>query len=176
MAVIGADNDELICAVANPLLSSVIIDDFQRGYQAARVLDQMMTGHAGPVEPVWIEPAGVVSRALTDILAIKDQMVASALRFIRDHACEGINVMDVVNHVPLSRSMLERCFRSCINRSIKDEILRIRLNRAIEMLSLTDIEPKKIAAQVGFRTQSYMESVFRVRLGRTPGSYRSRKC
>lgn len=172
VAVIGADNDELICAVANPPLSSVIINDFQRGYQAALLLDKLMNGQPAPGEPVWVEPAGVVSRASTDILAIADQMVADALRFIRNHACDGISVVDVVDQVPLSRSMLERRFRTCAGRSINDEIIRVRLNRAIEMLGGTDLELKTIAPRAGFKDASYMGAVFRARLGRSPGSYR----
>ena len=172
VAVIGADNDELICAVANPPLSSVIINDPQRGYAAAALLDKLMQGKPPPREPVWVEPAGVVGRASTEILAIADQDVALALQFIRKHASDRIRVTDVVERVPLSRSMLERRFRKAAGRTINEEIVRVRLNRAIELLCATPLELKLIARRAGFRSASYMGVVFRTKVGRTPSSYR----
>lgn len=172
IAVVGADNDEPICRIAWPALSSVVINDKQRGYRAAAVLDAMMSGKAAPKQPIYIEPAGVVRRASTDILAIEDDMVARALGFIRDHACDGINVPDVVRQVPLSRSVLERRFRKLLGRTVNEEVVRLRLNKAIELLSSTPLELKAIADRCGFRSQSYMTAVFRAKLGVTPGSYR----
>ena len=137
VAVIGADNDEPICQISFPPLSSVIINDDQRGYQAAAVLDRLMRGEPPPAEPIYIEPAGVVGRASTDILAIDDDAVVRALRFVRDHACDGIGVDDVVRQVPLSRSVLERKFRKAVRRSINNEIVRVRLNRAVQLLCET---------------------------------------
>lgn len=172
IAVIGADNDEPICRVCSPPLSSVIINDHQRGYQAAAVLDRLMSGKPAPSEPIYIEPAGVCCRASTDIMAIDDAAVVTALRFIRNNACEGINVRDVVRHVPVSRSVLERRFRKLVGRSINEEIIRLRLNRAIELLTNTSLELKAIAQKAGFGSQAYMTAVFRQRLDCTPGSYR----
>lgn len=173
VAVIGADNDELICNICLPPLSSVVINDAQRGYQAAAVLDQLMRGQPPPGEPVYVEPSGVVSRASTDILAIEDETLAAALRFVRDHACEAIGVDDVVQAVPMSRSVLERRFRKVVGRTVNDEIVRVRLNRAVELLSATQLELKAIALKAGFGSPSYMGAVFREKLGRTPGSYRA---
>jgi LacI family transcriptional regulator len=172
IAVVGADNDEPICRVSWPALSSVIINDEQRGYQAAAMLDAMMRGERPPAEPIYIEPGGVACRASTDILAIDDHLIAQALKFIRDHACEGIDVADVVRHVPLSRSVLERRFRNLLGKTLNEEIVRLRLNRAIELLSSTPLELKVIADRCGFGSQSYMTAVFRAKLGVTPGSYR----
>lgn len=173
VAVIGADNDELICEVANPPLSSVIINDAQRGYEAASLLDKLMAGQAAPERPVYVEPAGVVARASTDTLAIADKDVVAAMQFIRNHACDGIGVADVVEQVPLSRRLLERRFRRYLGRSIYDEIVRFRLNRAVELLCTTELELKAIAPRAGFKSASYMGAVFRARLGHSPGSYRN---
>jgi LacI family transcriptional regulator len=172
VAVVGADNDELICAVANPPLSSVIINDPQRGYEAAALLDKLMSGVRLTTNTVYVEPAGVVRRASTDILAIADEAVVTALRYIRDHACEGIDVNEVVDRVPMSRSMLERRFRKFVGRSLNNEIVRVRLNRAVELLCATELEIKDIAHRAGFNSASYMGAVFAEKLGRTPGSYR----
>jgi LacI family transcriptional regulator len=172
VAVIGADNDEPICQVSFPPLSSVIINDDQRGYQAAALLDRLIHGEPPPSEPIYIEPAGVVGRASTDILAVEDESIVRAVRFVRDHACDGISVEDVVRQVPLSRSVLERKFRKAVRRSINNEIVRVRLNRAVQLLCETGLELKVIAQKAGFLSTSYMSAVFRDKLGRTPGSYR----
>ena len=95
-----------------------------------------------------------------------------ALRFLRERACEGVSVNDVVGKVHVSRSVLERRFRKAVGRSINDEMVRIRLNRAVELLSGTALELKAVAHKAGFGTQAYMNAVFRAKLGKTPGSFR----
>lgn len=172
IAVVGADNDEPICRIASPPLSSVIINDHQRGYEAAALLDRMMSGEPPPTEPTYVEPAGVATRASTDIMAIEDQAIVDALRFLRENCCERINVDDVVKEVPLSRSVLERRFRRIVGRSINSEIVRLRINRAVELLTETALELKVVAQRAGFGTQSYMNAVFQTKLGKTPGSFR----
>ncbi len=172
VAVLGADNDEPICMLSYPPLSSVVINDHQRGYEAAALLDRMMDGEPSPKQTVLIEPAGVVSRASTDIMATDDEAVVAAMRFLRERATEQINVDDVVARVPVCRSMLERRFRRIVGRSINEEIIRLRLDCAITLLTQTELELKAIAVRAGFRSQSYMSTVFRSNLGRTPGSYR----
>ena len=172
VAVVGADNDEPICRISLPPLSSVIINDHQRGYEAAALLDRMMSGEPPPREPLYVEPVGVHTRASTDIMAIDDAAIVKALRFLRDNACDRINVDDVVREVPLSRSVLERRFRKIVGRSINAEIVRLRINRAIELLTETELELKVVARRAGFGTQSYMNAVFKERLGKTPGSFR----
>ncbi|HEY1686743.1 MAG TPA: DNA-binding transcriptional regulator [Tepidisphaeraceae bacterium] len=172
VGIVGADDDEPICRIAVPPLSSVIINDEQRGYEAAALLDRMMAGQAPPEGPVYIEPGGVRTRGSTDVIA-DDLAVVKALRYLKDNACEHISVDDVVRQVPLSRSVLERRFRKFVGRSINNEMVRLRLNRAMELLSETNLELKVIAQQAGFGTQSYMNAVFKDKLGRTPGSFRA---
>ena len=172
VAVVGADDDDPICRIAMPPLSSVIINDHQRGYEAAAVLDRMMAGEPAPSTPVYIEPAGVHARASTDILAIEDEVVARALRLLRQRACDGLSVDDLVRNVHVSRSVLERRFRKAMGRSINEEIGRVRLNRAVELLTDTTLTLKVVADRAGFGTQIYMNAVFKAKLGRTPGSYR----
>jgi LacI family transcriptional regulator len=172
VALIGADNDEPICRISYPPLSSVIINDHQRGYEAAALLARMMNGEPAPADPVYIEPSGVATRASSDIMAIDDAAVVTALRFLRERACERINVAAVVDEVPLSRSVLERRFRKIVGRSINSEIVRLRINKAIELLTDTALELKVIAQRAGFGTQSYMNAVFQQKVGKTPGSFR----
>jgi LacI family transcriptional regulator len=172
VAVVGADNDEPICRITSPPLSSVIINDHQRGYEAAALLDRMMSGEPPPKQPIYVEPSGVCTRASTDVMAISDPALVQALRFLREHCCDRLNVDDIVREVPLSRSVLERRFRKVVGRSINSEIVRLRINRAIELITETSLELKVIAQKAGFGTQSYMNAVFQEKLGKTPGSYR----
>jgi LacI family transcriptional regulator len=172
VAVVGADDDEPICRIASPPLSSVIINDHQRGYEAAALLDRMMNGAPPPRDPIFVEPAGVRTRGSTDIMAIDDQAIVKALRLLRDNACSRISVDDVVKQVPLSRSVLERRFRKIVGRSVNDEIVRLRINRAIELLTETELALKVVAQRAGFGTQSYMNAVFQTKVGKTPGSFR----
>jgi len=172
LAVVGVDDDEATCEVCDPPLSSVVIDSVQQGYKAAALLHSLMRGEPAPVEPVLIKPAGVHERQSTDILAIDDPLIADAVRFIRDHACEGIGVGDVLREIPLSRSVLQRRFRRVFGQTANDMIVQMRLRRAQDLLIGTDLSIARIAEIAGFRYQRYLGAVFRKKLGVTPFKYR----
>jgi LacI family transcriptional regulator len=172
VAVIGVDNDEPICEVSAPPLSSVIPDFRGIGYQAAALLDRLMHGEPQPEGPMYLEPLGVAARLSTDALALEDRDVADAMRFIRQHACDRIGVEDVAKHVSLSRSVLKRRFRKSLDRSVHDEIIRVRIKRVQELLAQTDLPIGLIAQKTGFRHQEYLGVAFRAQVGQTPGAYR----
>jgi len=173
IAVLGVDNDEVHCDLADPPLSSVIMNTERIGYEAAALLARMMTGHAAPSAPRFIPPLGIATRRSTDVLAIEDRQVAAAARFIREHACEGINVSDVLLAVPLSRSSLERRFAASLNRTPKEEILRVQLQRAKDLLTATDFPLAEIAEKTGFKYPEYLSVIFKLKTGQTPGRYRA---
>ncbi|HSV14391.1 MAG TPA: XylR family transcriptional regulator [Tepidisphaeraceae bacterium] len=173
IAVLGVDNDETICRIASPPMSSVMANHVARGYVAAEVLDHLMQGKPGPTEAVLIEPAGIAPRASTDMMAIEDPDVVRALQVIRERAYTNVGINDIVGSIAVSRTVLQRRFRKLVGRSIHEEIIRLRLNRAIELLHDTTLEIKAIARKSGFKSQAYMTAVFQQRLGRTPGSYRT---
>lgn len=173
VAVIGVDNDEVLCDLSDPPLSSVAPNTERIGYEAAALLARMMAGKKPPTGPVFIEPAGIITRRSTEVLAIDDRHIASAVRFIREHACEGIDVGDVLRSVPLSRSTLERRFMEVLNRSPKDEILRVRLNRAKQLLAETDFPLRLIAEKVGHEHSEYFSVIFKKKTGLTPAQFRA---
>ena len=113
VAVMGVDNDEVICELTDPPLTSVDQGAHRLGHQAAATLDQMMCGQRVARRCHYTLPEHVVSRLSTDVLAMDNADIANAVRFIRQHACEGIRVTDVVAAVGLSRSTLERQFLRC---------------------------------------------------------------
>jgi LacI family transcriptional regulator len=174
LGVIGVDNDGPLCEVSDPPLSSIWPDHRRVGYEAARLLDQLMLGSERPHDPIYCPPRGVHARKSTDTLAVDDRAVAQALRFIREHGCEAIAVEDVVDKVPMSRSVLQRRFRALLGRSIHDEIVRVRLARARELLQGTDLPIAEIAERTGFKHQEYMGAVFRQRLQQTPAAIRGK--
>jgi LacI family transcriptional regulator len=172
VAVIGVDNDEPLCEVADPGLSSVWPDHHRVGYEAAALLDEMMRGTPPPTAPIYVPPKGVVTRQSTDVLAIDDRDIASAVRFIREHACEGPTIDNVADHVSISRSSLQRKFKRIVGRTLHEEMLRMRLSRARELLSESKLPIALIAEKAGFGHQEYMGAVFRQHFGRTPWQYR----
>jgi len=172
VAVIGVDNDEMLCDLCDPRLSSVALNPRRVGYEAAALLNRMMRGTPPPKEKMLIPPLGVVMRQSTDVLAISDADVAAALRFIRERACNGIAVEDVARHAGLSRSTLKRRFAAILRRSPKDEIDRVQLDRVMQLLSTTDLSLAKIADLAGFHHVESMCKLFRRKTGMTPGRHR----
>jgi LacI family transcriptional regulator len=173
-AVIGVDNDELLCELADPPLSSVAPDTNRTGYEAAALLDRMMSGEAVEARAYRFEPSSVVVRASSDVLAIDDAEVSQTIRFIREHACEGITVDDILNHVPMSRRMLEARFKKLIGRTLHDDIDRVQLDRAKELLRETDLSLPEVARRAGYRHPEYLSVVFKKKTGITPGEFRRR--
>ncbi len=174
VAVIGAGNDDCMCRLSHPPLSSVDLAPELIGYEAAALLDRLMGGKQAPAPHIQVAPRGIVTRLSTDVLATDDAAVARAVGFIRGQACEDICVGDVLKHVKLSRSALEPRLKRVLGRTIHQEIHRVRLERVKALLSTTDLPTKQIAAQSGFRYVQYLTRVFRKATGQTPASYRKR--
>lgn len=172
VAVLGVDNDPVLCTLADPPLSSVAHNLEKIGYEAAAQLDALMSGQPPQEEQILIDPSGVVGRQSTDVLAIPDQQVARALRFIREHACDGIDVEDVVQSVGMHRATLKRRFERHLGRSPKTEIMRLQLERVKQLLRVTDFTLSRIADLAGFRHAEYMSVIFKRKVGVTPGEYR----
>jgi LacI family transcriptional regulator len=172
VAVIGVDNDEMLCDLCDPPLSSVALNPMKVGYEAAALLDRMMRGKPPPKGRILIPPLGVVMRRSTDVLCIADPDLAAAVRFIREHACEGIAVDDVVRRIHLSRSTLKRRFAVILRRSPNEEIQRVQLDRVTQLLCTTRLPLTKIAASAGFRHVESLCKLFKRKIGMTPGHYR----
>jgi LacI family transcriptional regulator len=173
VAVIGVDNEEVLCELSDPPLSSVVPNAERIGYEAAALLDRLMSGKRARPEPTFIGPLAVVARRSTDVLAVQDRQIAAAVRFIREHACENIDVGDILRVVPLSRSTLERRYESILGRSPKQDILRFRLNRAKQYLTETDLTLDAIAEKVGLEHTEYLGRIFKKKFGLTPAKFRS---
>ncbi|QDU51019.1 Xylose operon regulatory protein [Gimesia panareensis] len=174
VAVVGVENDEILCMMARPPLSSVAFNSARIGYEAAALLSRLMKGDPAPQEPFMIDPLGIVTRQSSDVVAVDDPDLARALRFIRENACRGIQVADILKQVPLSRTALERQMKAAIGRSPKAEILRNQLERAKELLASTELSLAQISERVGFRHAQHFSTIFKEKLGETPGAYRAK--
>jgi LacI family transcriptional regulator len=174
VAILGANNDAVRCDLSYPPLSSVATDPFQSGHLAAEMLDRMMRGLPAERTNHRVDPRGVVTRHSTDVLAVDDRNVAAALSYIREHACDGITVDQVLRHAAASRSQLEKKFRRYLGRSPQAEIRRVQIERIRRLLVETEYPLKKIAELAGFEHVEYMSVVFKRLTALTPGEFRRR--
>ncbi|TWU30671.1 substrate-binding domain-containing protein [Novipirellula artificiosorum] len=162
VAVLGVDNDRLICELSEPTLSSVIPDTKRTGYEAADLLNRMMSGeHVGTETRLITQPLGIQVRESTNTLAIDDEEVAKALHYIRRHATSNIRVSDILRQVTLSRRALEHRFKKLLGHTPHEEIQRVRMNRIKELLSETELSVHEIANRAGFEYDEYMAAAFR---------------
>lgn len=173
VAILSVDDDDLLCEFSRPPLSSIQLPMFAMGYQAGVLLTQRMNGEQDPPLPMKLPPIRVNSRQSTSLLAVADPAVAAAVTFISRYTRGGINVDDVISYVGISRSALQRKFRSVLGRSPLQEIHRVRLEGVREMLIETDKTISEIAEAFGFRDATALGVVFRQWHKCSPGQYRN---
>ncbi len=174
VAIIGVDNDEVLCDLSDPPLSSVAPDTETIGMEAARRLDAMMDdpSHSQRGEIVIVPPCGIVTRRSTDTEAITDPLVAGVVGYIRLHACDGLDVAELLKQFPISRRTLERRFLKLLGRSPLELIRGERMKRVKALLCETDLKLDSIASMTGYGYTAYMVAQFREAEGMTPGQFR----
>lgn len=172
VAVVGVDEDRLLSELSNPPLSSVALNAEHSGYQAAELLDGLMAGRIRPPQRILVDALWVVPRASSDVIAVEDREVARALTFLRDQARRPIGVQDVVAQASVSRRALEIRFQRSLGRSIREEIQRVRLEWAKQLLVETNLPVWKIAQCTGFSNYNYLSRVFHRVTGLTLAGYR----
>ncbi len=172
VGVVGVDNDEFLCDLSVPKLSSIRINSEETGYRAARLLDEWMQTGVQPEPGLGVPPKGLVVRQSSDVLATDDQAVIQAAGFIRDNACNAIDVGDVIQHVGISRTSLESRFKKVLRHTMHEEIRRVRIDRAKELLAETDLPIKWIAQESGFKSPQYLTRMFRDATNTTPANFR----
>jgi len=172
VAVVGVDNDELLCSLCDPPLTSILPNARRIGYEAASLLAELMDGRTRSPDERVIEPLAVATRQSTDILAINDPDIAVAVKYIRETACSGVTVEEVVRHAAISRSRLERGFHKFLGRTPKAEIRQVQLKRVKRLLDETDLPLAQIARLAGYEHPEYLNVVFKREIGQSPGRYR----
>lgn len=172
LAVLGVDDDEVLCELAVPSLSSIALDTRTLGYEGAALLDRLMSGRPSPRRPVLVGPLGVVSRRSTEVLAIDDAAVRAALQALRANVHRPLRVPDLLRAAGVSRRTLEVRFREALGRTPYQELLRARLERVSELLVRTDWPLKKVADAAGFTYAEQMHAAFRRAFRTTPTRFR----
>jgi LacI family transcriptional regulator len=175
VAMIGVDNDEPLCDLSIPPMTSVDVNSEGVGYEAAALLDRLMDGRKAPTKATTVAPRGVITRLSTDMVASEDEEVNRAVRYIRENACGGVQVSDVVNFMGMSRATLQQRMKQIVGRTIHQEIQRVRLARVQELLVMSGLTIKQVTREAGFASVQYMTRVFRATTGETPAKYRSRR-
>jgi LacI family transcriptional regulator len=172
VAVLSGTDDELLCELLDVDISALLVGAETIGFEAARILDLLMSGQKGPKKPVLVPPAGVVTRQSTDTLAISDRAVVKSVSFIRENLCQPLHVAEIAKHAGVSRRVLERRFQHHLARTPAEEIRRVRLRRAQELLLDTDMPIPELSEAAGFGSPEYMAYVFRQECNMTPVEYR----
>jgi LacI family transcriptional regulator len=174
VAIVGVDNDEVVCEVATPQLSSIAAPGERTGYHAAAMVEDLIKGKTLKEEVLLLPPTGLITRQSSDIMKVEDREVLAAVRFIRNRINEPLNVTDVLNELYISRSSLERKFRSILGRTPLEEIRRVRIEQVKSLLAGSDITVREIARRTGFRSAERLCTTFRASAGEAPSQYRKR--
>jgi len=172
VAVIGVDNDELLCQLSTPLLTSIDQGAMRIGYEAAALLHGIIHGKKPRKRRFVVDPVGIVARQSTDVLAVDDPKLAIAMAFIQDHACEGIKGQDVVRAVAISRSGLENRFKAILGYTVRGAIRQVQMERARRLISGTSLPLKQVASALGLRSVQHLTTLFGKTFNQSPAKYR----
>ncbi len=179
IALVGVDNDEVLCELAIPSMTSVDPAAQRIGFEAAELLDRLIAGEAPPPGFVLVAPSEIVTRTSTDTFAVDDPLLVAALRCIRERGGSGLSIKDVLQHLcqqgmPVSRSTLERRFAALLRPLPHQEIIRARLHRIERLLRNTEYPLWRIAELTGFNSEPQLNHFFKRYRGITPGNFRLR--
>lgn len=173
IAILCGSYDEIFAHACFPTLSGILLPTEQIGYKAAEKLAAMMQGHPVPNDTTFLPPHGIKECLSTDTVAVEDPQLAQVIQFIREHAFEPITMRDILKEIPMARRSLERKFGRTFGHSPSDEIRRLRIHRARQLLIETDWPMQQIAESCGYATYNYMTRVFSSQTGMSPKKYRN---
>ena len=178
VAILGVDNDSLICNMSKPPLSSIQPDTIRQGWLGAETLLALLSAHSPLLESTRIEkttlPVQVIERPSTDLIAFSTPVVADALRYLRKHSHENMGSQQIANAVGVSNSHLNRLFKEATGRTINKELQRMRLTRIRHLLQHCDLTLNEISNRTGFSTDANLSKFFKIHEGMTPGEFRER--
>ena len=174
VAVMGVDNDRILCGFSYPMLTSVDPDAHQIGWAGAQHLFELMSRKAQYVRHTLVAPVRVVERASTETDPVEPLWLAEALRFIRKEIPSGVNAEEVIRHVGLSHTQVEKAFAKALGNTVHQEINRLRMREACRLLTETDLPAVEIARQTGFTSAQYFNRQFSKQFGVPPAAYRRR--
>lgn len=171
-ALISSDNDPAYCEGFTPTLSSVDIDYFEVGFQAAKLLDSKINKQPITDENLLLPPSGIVYRESTCHLTVADNIIRKAISFISDNYQKNIQISDVVCNFPISRRSLEKRFKDTVGHTIHEEISRLRLETMKLLLIQTNKSIKALSREAGYSNENHMRRAFRMATGILPNEFR----
>jgi len=174
IAVIGVDNDELVCDLSDPPLSSVALNTHKAGYTAAELLETMMAGRKTNISKILVPPIHIVTRQSTNILAIEDEVVAMAVSYILTHANKPIQVSDVAEVAAVSRRTLQKRFLKLLRMSVHQYICHARVEQISRMLLESNAPTYRIALILGYPNAGSLSRTFSKKKGMSPLAFRMR--
>lgn len=172
VAVLGVDNDSQVCELSNPPLSSISLNTEKTGFEAASILDKLMSGKAVDAKEIRVIPLEIVSRQSTDTLAVDDPNIVRALEFINQNSKKLIQVNDVLNAVNCSRRNLDEKFRRTFGHTVFSEIRRVRAETITRLLLETNLSVSQIALDLGYNDSDHIARFFKQEKNITPQAYR----
>ena len=172
VAMMSITNTKAVVESPTPQISSFDQNLERVGYEAAALLDRLMAGEQMPDRPLLLPPKSVIARESTDYFAVEDEVVAEALRFIASHLSDPLTVDWIAREIPVSPRSLQLKFDAALNRSVSEEVRRLRLEATKRLLAEPDKQIGEIAQMTGFATPSHMSRAFSKQMGLTPSAYR----
>ncbi len=173
VAILSGDNDDLLCSVSWPQLSSIQLACESIGAEASTLLRRLMNGGLVPKQPTLIPPLGVCARQSTDVMAIDDPEIVAVLRFMAEHIHQGTNVREILKQFPISRRSLEQRFRRLLNRSPGEQLRQLRMEHVRNLLVESDLTITEIAFRMDFASSSSLTQQFTRHFGLCPTAVRS---
>jgi LacI family transcriptional regulator len=174
IALLGVDNDELLCNISNPPLSSIVLDEENGGYQAGKMLHKRINNEITETFNIVIEPLYVECRTSTEKYAVSDKYIQKVLTYISNNYMNQITISDIIKQVPLSRRVLEKKFRSMTGNSLYQCIQEHKINQFIRLLLTTDGPLYEAAYQSGFDNYKNVSRIFGKYKQMSPVEYRRR--
>jgi LacI family transcriptional regulator len=172
VAILGVDNDELECQLAFPPLSSIAIPAEKIGFEAAKLLDRLLSGRTVTTQPILLPPTQVVTRHSTSMFAVDEPIVTAAMHYIRNHVSEPLRVSMIAERLAVRRRTLEQKFRELLGRSVLDEVHSVRIEKVKMLLMDRELSIAEVAKQSGFCSPQRMATLFRKMTGLAPGEFR----
>lgn len=174
VSVLNGHYDDLYCRACSPALSGIRAPTKQIGYYAAKLLNEMLQGKEVPHTNTYFSPLGIHENLSTETLAVKDPQLKQVVEFIQKHALEDITILDILKVVPMARRSLDRRFFKVFGRTPAEEIRRLRINKARQLLAESDFSMQRIAESCGFSTYNYLTLFFKKMTGMSPSEYRNK--
>ena len=174
VAIVGVDNNIVVCDSLLPSLSSVAQNHQRVGGEAAALRHRILEGESRGAGNIAVPPREVVIRMSSDVIAVDDPVLGRALAYIREHLAESVSVEQIARAAGVSRSLLEKRVRAHLGTTITDQLRDQRLKTALKLMVETPMLMKEIAEATGFRRATYFSNVFREHLGETPRQWRAR--